>query len=86
MKRGTKITVTQEDIDRGARNSLTDCPVARAVNRIFSGAVVNTQDIEVSNGRMERTFQWAPVRVQQFVRRFDKAKPVKPFSFFLRPV
>ena len=80
------ITVTQEDIDLGERESYCKCPVARAVRRAFGARknrriTVRQEAILIGGDRDERL--WAaltPGSVQDFLDRFDRGLTVKPFS------
>lgn len=84
-----KVTVTDEDIDRGVRRDCDWCPVARAVKRALYGkpgdtlipdgpVKVNQFRIEIDGGRMV-----APLKVSQFVEDFDNEKAVSPFEFVI---
>jgi hypothetical protein len=75
-----KITVTQEDIDRGFRKSGGGCPVALALVRQThdTTVLVDCGKIMTAKGSISM-----PKRVKAFVSTFDKSEPVKPFSFSL---
>ncbi len=81
-----KISVTQEDIDRGNPGMCPTCPVAIAANRIlhpYKCAVMpigNGSEMALAlNGEVYDL----PKKVFVFVDRFDWGKPVKPLSFYL---
>lgn len=77
-----KISVTQEDIDKGERNECRRCPVALALARAgFSGWEVDAGTIFLPHSTAEpiRT----PVEVTRFVLDFDEGLPVFPFTFEL---
>lgn len=73
-----KITVTQEDIEKGKRGC-RNCPIALATNRttLLDAAVYPHCIISVDMGTV-----WVlPKKAQQFIQRFDDGKPVHPFTF-----
>jgi hypothetical protein len=73
-----KITVTQEDIDRGQRKSMTKCPVARAVQ-----AATGAEHVSVARSTIVVDF-WSGVRpdvVAEFIKRYDYGFDVQPFEF-----
>ena len=73
------ITVTQEDIDQGIRESYYSCPIARAAERALKWRVmVYTDTILVGDSGCDYKL---PESAQEFISRFDTGKPVKPFSF-----
>lgn len=76
------IKVTAEDIEKGDLDSPRRCPVARAVKRAFRCRWTKVCMFQIFTSRYETWRQ--PKRVQSFVDRFDRRRPVKPFSFTLR--
>lgn len=81
------IEVTQKDIKNGVVESLTCCPIARAVRRATRRAVVEvgpTVDVLLPNDPEDLCDQKAIAclskTLQTFVERFDTGKPVKPFK------
>lgn len=85
------IEVTQEDINRGCRGSLSNCPIARAVHRKI-GAVWWGAHIEVGKNILLRggslhsrptAIYNLPNEALEFIDTFDKGGPeaVEPFSF-----
>lgn len=81
-----RITVTQNDIDLGLRKSFCDCPVARAVRRAFRvkpwrKVYVRHEGILVGEPDDERVWMSdMPDHIEKFIERFDKGKPVEPFT------
>lgn len=82
-------SVTQEDIDHGARlDGGYNCPVALCIRRAgYSEVRVLPLTISLSHpvgrlGVITRKLR-TPIRVTRFIRRFDSGKPVKPFNFRL---
>lgn len=73
-----KIEVTQEDINYGIKGICDSCPVARAIKRKVKdhGVSVGSNYIRVW-GKEIQTLK----KVSEFIRKFDTAKTVKPFSF-----
>lgn len=79
-----RVDVTQEDIDRGKRNSCCFCPVARAIRRAMT---LDVGEVSV-DGRFViircRGVYSLPQAVQDFVKLFDNFETcVEPFSFEL---
>lgn len=78
-----KISVIKKDIDCGIPKLEDFCPVALALKR--KGVKFVCIDGTVAEG----TYKHHPFRVdlprkaKGFITRFDKRKPVKPFSFIL---
>jgi hypothetical protein len=77
------IKVTQEDIDRGKRDSSFACPVARAASRwgfvaLVGGIFIN---LYAYGGRGFRC--QLPQDTVNFIKSFDTGEPVKPFEFEL---
>lgn len=74
--------VSQDDIEKGEKASKCNCPVARAVRRALPQcriAVPFQREIRINDHNYKPS-----TKVEQFVRRFDKGKPVSPFSFYLK--
>jgi hypothetical protein len=87
MKR--KISVTQEDIDRGVRSHAGWCPIARAIKRTLFGkpgaplipdadVKVGHYAVDIQDGRA-----YLPQEAVEFIQDFDVDRPVKPFEFDL---
>ena len=78
-----QITVTQEDIDQGLRQTPTGCAIARAIKRQTGfSAVVYPYDIYVT-GKDISYHQETSGEIQDFIVKWDVHYPVKPFSFEL---
>lgn len=72
-----KINVTKEHIRAGIRVSFKSCPIALALRE--SGVVNATAEhggFGIKNPRHPM-----PKKVRRFIYAFDRAMPVKPFSF-----
>ena len=80
------VDVTQADIDGGVRNSCTQCPIATAARRAtgvprLNFVYVYRTGIDIWNGP-RRSHQFIlPSIALGFMARFDRGKPVEPFSF-----
>lgn len=76
-----KITITQDDIDKGDRKSCYNCPIALGANRAFgdkySARVENTT---ILIGEFRRSL---PEAARRFVKLFDAGDHVDPFEFEL---
>lgn len=79
------VSVTQADIDKSDRESMlpsTDCPVARALNRL--GMWVAHVGTEGATLVIPETYdEWRcilPPTVRRFVRNFDCLEAVEPFT------
>ena len=74
-----KITVTAEDIKNGRKKNCRMCPLALAATRTYRMAAWVFKNEVFING------VWAvlPSSAKRFVARFDKRKPVQPFTFEL---
>jgi hypothetical protein len=87
-----KIDVLKTDIKKGKRREPRSCPVARAVCRTLRSQLKNFEGVSVYGGPsgialnttddVSETID-APIRASRFISKFDKGKPVKPFSFYL---
>lgn len=79
-----KIEVTQRDINKGCQNSMNCCPIGRALRREFHCSFT---DVSVGGDRIEvenRYMYTVPLKVQDFIEKFDSGKLVKPFSFVFK--
>jgi hypothetical protein len=80
-----KISVTQKNINSGTRDECTTCPVALAIiTRTGRNVLVASDCVDFSpdnyySGKMIPL----PRSARRFINRFDQAKPVEPFNFFL---
>ena len=78
-----QIRVTQEDIDKGKRNSLRRCPVALALKRAC-GRIVEVGSTMVYSRNEDRAWLISlPEKAEDFVKLFDIGEPVEPFTFDL---
>lgn len=78
-----RVDVTQDDIAAGQQCSSFACPIALAARRVLKdpfpcvgGNVLLTED--ANDGRLP-----LPPAARAFIRRFDHAETVEPFSFEL---
>lgn len=85
-----KITVTEEDIQQGARRHCNLCPVALAFDRALREKGIEFDLVYVGplgRCRYERGEHWKdfslPPQVQKFIEDFDHYREVKPFEFEL---
>jgi len=78
------ISVTQEDICNGKRNSNNNCPVVLALNRQAGRGHSMDFGIYKKAGSKIHYFR-TPSKVYEFVILFDAGKPVWPFEFELEP-
>lgn len=77
------IEVKQEHIDNGTANQYWGCPIALAVREqtAFNNAAIGTSEWYPSGVLGS---QWdLPEIATKFIGKFDKRKPVQPFSFEL---
>lgn len=81
------ITVTQDDIAKGAPGSACDCPVWHAIKRaLLPGvtAVIGPSDCALSDSSMtDYAAIPLPAAAARFVEDFDHELPVRPFAFTL---
>ena len=73
-----KVTVTQEDIDKGRPQVGHGCPIAIAVKRSNKS---NTVWIGRFTAFIGADCYPLPGTAMQFVKDFDNNKPVEPFTF-----
>jgi hypothetical protein len=74
------IKVTEEDIDCGKRHEAHKCPVAVAMKRTFDTSCVGVTESYIRLGSL---YYKLPKDVTNFVRDYDRKKPVSPFEFEL---
>ena len=87
-KKMIRVCVTKSDIKRGARGSPTSCPVALAVARRVKGKVgvgswIHFHLTAVSYLNPARWSARTPLKVREWISRYDRAQPVKPIAFLL---
>lgn len=82
MKNFVKIEVKAIDIKKGMKEDCKYCPVARAIKRRYPKA----RGVFVRGYIVEwRDYCYAlPLKVQNFIERFDDGLKVRPFSFFMK--
>lgn len=84
-----EISVTAEDIKHGIRKNCRMCPIALAIKREFpiGGVAVTGPSLKYARTRLDgsllRMMFQLPRRCEKFVRDFDVALPVEPFTFTL---
>ena len=77
-----RITVTQDDIDRGVRLNADQCPVALAATRAFGCHMLLGY-----SGKLWPIYEDVPMpiecppEVRAFAEAFDWGLPVEPFEF-----
>jgi len=76
------IKVTADDIAAGKRCNHRACPVAIALRRYLYDDRITVEATHMTSGEYA-TITRLPKRVQVFIRAFDQAKPVVPFTFRL---
>lgn len=74
-----KFTVTEEDIRLGQKDSCVHCPIARALSR------ETDRRIYVYQRFLSMGSEYYPltIKIQEWIKRFDVGKPVKPTTFTL---
>lgn len=79
-----QIDVTQDDIDAGEPYKECDCPIAKAIKRMWpdSGPVVLAETITITRDNARRSYA-TPDIAAVFMEAFDEGNPVRPFSFTL---
>lgn len=78
-----KISVIQDDIDKGVRSSVIYCPVARAASRILNLTckVGRLQIYMRPRTRKLPSEYWLPSEIQEWIKKFDLGEKVEPISF-----
>lgn len=82
--RNAFVEVTSEDITHGKRFDCGECPIARAVLRLFPGASevsASPTHIELFHDKEGDLRGMTPPEAELFMRRFDCGYQVSPFSF-----
>ncbi len=80
-----KITVTQEHIDGGVKDSPWACPIARALPRAPAGYdyEVFEDRVHLWSSREGARYSYLPEEARLFVAKFDNGEAVEPFEFEL---
>lgn len=80
-----KITVTQEDIDKGEPRFCFKCSVAIAVTRAFGAKRTAAEEaaIFIHHAKGQINSFLTPSAALRFIRAFDARQPVQPFEFEL---
>lgn len=81
------VEVTALDIKRGTRNTLSQCPIARAIRRLKFKDVSIGGTARFTKGSGKNALRLVfdiPKAASTFIGRFDLGKPVKPFTFTVR--
>ena len=79
-----KIKITKEDIYRGQSRSACNCPIAQALKRctgIYNLSVGKQSAVYTKPRSWTSSAILLPIKVQQFIQKFDNNQEVKPFSF-----
>ena len=83
-----KVTVTQEDIDKGIRCNARACPIANAImkkkNIVYVSVLGNTSVKREINKRSLHYIYKLPTSAKSFIKAFDSCEPVEPFTFEMR--
>lgn len=79
--RRIKIDVTQDDIDNGILGTDTHCPLALAAKRKLTFVLVSSTEFGVGYSQFIVYTKLSKI-AENFVRRFDARKLVKPRSFY----
>ena len=77
-----RVSVTKRDIAVGKRGSSYECPIALACRRLGKRWIIT-----IDAARNAKSFKWIanmPDKAQRFIERFDKGRPVRPFTFTLK--
>ena len=79
-----KVNVTRQDIDQGERANCCNCPVARAIARLVpEGDQVEVLYASILRRGLQCRIVRIPEEVRDFIKKFDRGRWVKPFSFDL---
>lgn len=79
-----RISVTQSDIDAGARRDCEYCPVARAASRVFNAdCSVYLEQLTYRFEGLLRVYAFSGAVGNRIVK-FDQFGIMKPFSFVVR--
>lgn len=78
-----KIEVTDQDISEGVPTDSWQCPIARAIRRIYGDhPSVGTKDLHIAFGSIgKKTTYFLPTKAIKFVAAFDSDEVVGSFKF-----
>lgn len=78
-----RVEVTQDDIDKGARNCGSRCPIARSLKRCLGvrHVWVYRKSVRLDEKAMIGDM---PKLAQKFIHEFDNRCTVHPFGFYIR--
>lgn len=82
------VKVTMTDINLGARNQCTTCPVARALSRLYPGSTawVYRRFATIFDLNNKPLYNLdLPIQVSSWIKRFDQGRKVGPFEFSIDP-
>ncbi len=77
------IKVTQEHIDKGCRESGSNCPVALAIKEQFNLEGVYVYSFGVAKTERGEVRLPFPIEVQKKILKFDREGTMSPFEFIL---
>lgn len=81
-----QVTITQEHINNGVKNSATSCPIALALKDTgWRRPYVWSIDCYDRGPEPYMTKYLLSLKAQRFVENFDTGKPVQPATFRFRP-
>jgi len=84
------INLIQEDIDNGECMNPFDCPISKAVNRLYPISTWNpdeyletiTGPTSIRHGNLNQRENYVlPIEAIEFVKNFDNGNYVEPFTF-----
>lgn len=81
-----KISVNDSHIQEGHKRSICFCPIALALKECLghrSEAVVGLTEASVYQINRAKRNIYLPKKASNFIEKFDKGFPVKPFSFYI---
>jgi len=81
-----KVRITQDDIDNGEQKDVNECPIALALKRRnYKNVQVANTVLLIENNEEEMTGCSLPENAIEFIKLFDKGKPVKPLTIEIFP-
>ena len=81
-----KITVTQENIDKGVRGEIGYCPIALAIKALgYEHVCVDDESVdarrEEDDPYADAFLSYLPTKATSFIHAFDEGRKVAPFTF-----